>query len=57
MSSAPHPYVTEQRIDLRLRGAPPAEERALNPALPETAHANLLSNGAVHDAVLSLLNN
>jgi hypothetical protein len=24
--------------------------------LPETAHANLLSNGAVHDAVLSLLN-
>ena len=55
-SSTPHPYVTEQRIDLTIRGAAPAEERSLNPVLPETAHANLLSNGAVHDAVLSLLN-
>jgi len=55
-SSTPHPYVTEQRIDLTIRGAPPAEERSLNPVLPETAHANLLSNGAVHDAILSLLN-
>ena len=55
-SSIPHPYVTEQRIDLTIRGTPPAEERSLNPVLPETAHANLLSNGAVHDAVLYLLN-
>ena len=55
-SSTPHPYITEQRIDLTIRGAPPAEERSLNPVLPETAHANLLSNRAVHDAALSLLN-
>jgi hypothetical protein len=55
-ASTPHPYVTEQRIDLTVRGAPPAEERSLNPILPETAHANLLSNRAVHDATLSLLN-
>jgi len=55
-SSTPHPYVTEQRIELSIRGAPPAEERSLNPALPETAHANLLSNAAVHEAILSLLN-
>jgi len=56
VSSTPHPYITEQRIDLTLRGAPPAEDRSLNPVLPETAHANLLSNRAVHDATLSLLN-
>jgi pimeloyl-ACP methyl ester carboxylesterase len=55
-SSTPHPYVTEQRIELTLRGAPPSETRSLNPALPDTAHANLLSNGAVHDATLRLLN-
>jgi hypothetical protein len=54
--STPHPYVTEQRVDLSVRGAPPAEDRTLNALLPETAHANLLSNRAVHDAVLSLLN-
>jgi len=55
-SSTPHPYVTEQRIDLTIRGAPPAEERSLNPVLPTPLMPTCMSNGAVHDAVLSLLN-
>ncbi len=54
-TSIAHPYVTEQRIDLTLRGAP-SQARSVYAALPETAHANLLSNAAVHDAVLALLN-
>lgn len=57
-SATSHPYVTERRLTLTLRSAPrPADERSLNAILPDTAHANLLSNPAVHDAVLALLSN
>jgi pimeloyl-ACP methyl ester carboxylesterase len=54
--STPHPYLTEERLDLTLRGASQAEARSVWDALPETAHANLLSNAAVHAAALALLN-
>jgi pimeloyl-ACP methyl ester carboxylesterase len=54
-ASTSHPFVTEQRLALTVRGRPRAQQRPLNPRLPETAHANLLSNRAVHDLVLSLL--
>jgi pimeloyl-ACP methyl ester carboxylesterase len=54
-SSTSHPFVTEQRLELTVRGRLRTQQRPLNPLLPETAHANLLSNRAVHDLVLSLL--
>lgn len=54
--ATPHPFVTEKRLAVMLRAAP-AESgtRLLAAFLPETAHAKLLSNPAVHDRVLSLL--
>ncbi len=54
--ATPHPYVTEKRLEMTLRLAP-AETgtRSLAAFLPDTAHAKLLSNPAVHAGVLSLL--
>lgn len=54
--ATPHPYITEKRLVLTLRLRPAeADTRSLSAFLPETAHAKLLSNPAVHDGVLSLL--
>jgi len=52
-----HPYVTEKCIELTLRVVPvEAETRSLAALLPDTSHARLLSNPAVQDGVLALLN-
>lgn len=54
--ATPHPYVTEKRLDLTLRlRSPETDTRSLAAFLPDTAHAKLLSNPAVHDGVLALL--
>ena len=53
--ATPHPYVTEKTLELTLRVAP-VETRSLAALLPETQHGKLLSNPAVQDGVLSLLN-
>jgi pimeloyl-ACP methyl ester carboxylesterase len=52
--ATPHPYVAERRIELNLRVAA-SEPRALADLLPDISHAKLLSNRAVQDAVLALL--
>ncbi len=55
-SATRHPFVTEKRVEMTLR-VTPAETgtRSLAAFLPDTAHAKLLVNPAVHDGVLSLL--
>jgi pimeloyl-ACP methyl ester carboxylesterase len=56
--ATPRAFLTEKRLELALRFVPsePAAS-ALAAFLPDTAHAKLLSNPAVHAGVLSLLNN
>ncbi len=54
-ASTPHAYVNERRVTLNLRIAPAAEARSMTQLLPE-AHAGLLANPEVHDAVMALLN-
>jgi pimeloyl-ACP methyl ester carboxylesterase len=55
--ATPHPFVTEKRIELAVRFvSPEPEASALAAFLPDTAHAKLLSNPAVHAGVLSVLN-
>ena len=55
--ASPHPYVTEKVLEWTLRTAPSdAGARALADYLPETQHGKLLSNPAVQDGVLSILN-
>lgn len=52
----PHPFVTEKRLEMTLRLRPAeAGTRSLAAFLPDTAHAKLLANPAVHQEVLSLL--
>lgn len=55
--ATPHPYITEKMLEIALR-APAQEEatRSLYEFLPDTSHGRLLSNPAVHDGVLALLN-
>jgi pimeloyl-ACP methyl ester carboxylesterase len=55
--ATPHPYAIEFSLDFTLRAGPsPADTRSLAALLPETSHAKLLSNPAVQDAALALLN-
>ncbi len=55
--SMTYPYVTQKSLEWTLRVAPPeAEARALADYLPDTQHGKLLSNPAVQDGVLSILN-
>lgn len=52
----PHPHVTEKRLEMTLRLRPvEAGTRSLSAFLPDTAHAKLLANLAVHAEVLALL--
>lgn len=55
--ATPHAYVTEKFLELTLRLRPAGTDpRSLHAFLPETAHGRLLSNPAVHQGVLALLN-
>lgn len=55
-AAAPHPFVTEKRLEMTLRIAPPAtSSRSLSAFLPDTAHGKLLSNPAVHAEALAAL--
>jgi pimeloyl-ACP methyl ester carboxylesterase len=55
--STPHPFVTETSLEWTLRTVPPeVKGRSLADYLPETQHGRLLSNQAVQDGVLKVLN-
>ncbi len=55
--ATPHPYVTEKVLEVALRRTPDEmTTRSFYAFLPDTSHGRLLSNPAVHDGVLALLN-
>ncbi len=52
-----HPFVTQKSVEVALRvRSKEAEPRSLADFLPETQHGKLLSNPAVQNGVLSVLN-